>query len=227
MKQFANLIVRTTALSVALVVASVVGAQDAFIESTRLLPDTTQGFVVIDDLTELESAWHRVSMGKLLETSEMQPIQESLRTSIDNWLVQQGGNVSIRLEDLGRITTGQLVLAWLSSSELRHPYRICLLADTRGQDALTKDAIERAEGDLKKRGATLKKETIDGQEVHVYTMPTKPGHLDIDQVAYCRADGRLIISDRWTQSKIFSPPSKPVVLKRQYSIQMITQPYKR
>ncbi len=126
----------------------------------------------------------------------MQPIQESLRTSIDNWLVQQGGNVSIRLEDLGRITTGQLVLAWLSSSELRHPYRICLLADTRGQDALTKDAIERAEGDLKKRGATLKKETIDGQEVHVYTMPTKPGHLDIDQVAYCRADGRLIISDR-------------------------------
>ncbi len=175
---------------------SAASGQDGYVLSTDLLPNTTQGFVAVDDLSELEAAWQRTNLGKLFETPEMRPIEKSVGESIDNWLSQHGGNLSIRLGELRKITSGQLVVVWMSSEELRHPYRVCLLADTRGEDEASLKAMAQAESDLKKRGAQIKEETVDGQVIKTFTLPTKPGHLDFDQMAYTRFEGRLIIGDR-------------------------------
>ena len=163
----------------------------------KLLPDSVAGLVRVPDVPAFCEAFKTTNAGKLLEDPKMQPFIEAQRERAKNYLESANTKIGIKLDDIYHIGSGEAVLAWLRfDNDRRRPFAIVAIADVRGRQKESVDAIEKIDTDLKAGGWNRTDKKHRDETIRVYNIKPKPGQLKVEQIAICLNDVRIIASDR-------------------------------
>ncbi len=172
------------------------GAADDYIPALSLVPDTAAGVARIPHVPVFCEAWKTTTLGSLLEDAAMKPFVDFQRERSQQQATTLGVNVGVRPRDIYEVASGEVVVAWLPFSDPRRPYALALIADIRGNQNATGKVIDQVDRDLRAGGATVKVKKFGDESISIYTLPTVPGQIKIDEVAITFNADRLIAADR-------------------------------
>ncbi|WP_153559179.1 membrane or secreted protein [Roseimaritima sediminicola] len=171
-------------------------AEGSFVSAVELLPETTGGYLRVLDLPAACEAWERTTLSNLGTAPVMQPFWEAQEESADRQLEAGGLKIGLRITDLYDISSGEVLLGWMSYPDPKRPFTACLITDIRGRQARAEQALATLDENMKSRKATRRDVAHQGQTIRVYTLPKAPGQFKLEQIAVTIGDQRLIASDR-------------------------------
>ncbi len=171
-------------------------AADAFVSAVRLLPATTGGYLRAIDMPSLCKAWDQTTLSNLGTDPAMKPFWDAQEATAERQLEAGGLKVGLTLNDLYDVSSGEIVIGWLSYPDPKRPYTVCLVTDIRGRRARADEALATLDQNMKARQATRKDLTHRDQTIRLYTLPKAPGQFKIEQIAITLDDERLMASDR-------------------------------
>jgi len=182
-----------------------------------LLPETTAGYLRAIDMPTLCDAWDKTTLSNIRTAPSMKPFWDAQQASTEQQLLAAGVKVGLRLPDLYDMSSGEVVLAWLTYPDPKRPYAISLITEIEGRRAQADKALATLESDMRARQAKRSDVTHLGQTIRVYTMPKAPGQFKLDQIAVTLNDNRLIASDRATTVKLLldaedGKPATPLLI---------------
>jgi len=166
------------------------------IDPIRLIPESAAGAVRVPNVPEFCAAWKMTTVSAFGKDPAMQPFVEAQKVRAEQELLAADLKVGIKLRDLLEIASGEAVLAWLPFKDPKRPYSIAVIADIRGLKQKAEAAIDQVDKDLIAGGAKRTDVKYGDETVRVYAIKSKPGQLNLDQVAICLNDDRIIASDR-------------------------------
>jgi hypothetical protein len=177
---------RTLALSLALGLAFTTTAAAAP-PLDRLLPVDTTEYALAPDLAKLEAGFHLTQFGRLWKEPALQPFRADASTEMLGWL-EIPGRLGMNWTDLLSVLSGETACGTFPISDYRIG-RVALIDSTGRADAVA--ARMAAAADKARRiGGSVTQQTIAGQAVTVYYMPSPKGnHMTI---AVFRKDDVLV-----------------------------------
>ena len=170
---------------------------DPYQAAIKLLPDTVAGLVRVPDVPAFCDGFKKTNVGQLLDDPKMQPFIESQRERAVNYFESVNHKIGIKLDDIYHIASGEAVLAWLRfDNDRRRPFAVVSIADVRGRQKQSVDAIDKIDTDLKAGGWNRTDKKFRDETLRVYDIKPKPGQLKVEQIVICLNDVRIIASDR-------------------------------
>ncbi|MDR1479603.1 MAG: hypothetical protein LBJ00_11750 [Planctomycetaceae bacterium] len=139
---------------------------DASVPADKLFPDSTKGFVAIQDLKLLVEQWKKTQIGLLLQDPIMKPFREDFGSQLEKRMENQLG---LNLEGIDQLPSGEVAFGMISIPETIPGYVFTMdTADRRGQvanyiDGLTKKFLA--------IGVKRSVEKYKDDEIIVFTFP--------------------------------------------------------
>lgn len=169
---------------------------ETIVSGLEMLPATTGGYVRVVDMPALCSAWDETNLSQLTELAEMQPFWEAQQAFAKKQLLAAGVKVGLRLPDLYEMSSGEVVVGWLTFRDPKRPYSVCLITDIRGRREQAEQALATLDQSMQQREAQRTDQQYAGRTLRVYTLPKQPGQFIIDRIAVTLDQNQLIASDR-------------------------------
>ena len=157
----------------ALICGSAAGVAAAAPLHEALLPETTQGFVLVEDVEQFRESWERTQFGQLLEDPVMQPFVEDLRDQLKNRLSRLDNRLGLTIEDLEGVPGGALTMAAIQPAE--GEAAMAVLVDITGHEPQAQALLEKIETRMAEQKATRQTRTASDAELAVYTLPPGEG----------------------------------------------------
>lgn len=148
-----------------------------------LLPSNTQAVVWIPSTDQLLEKWNRTQLSELVQDESIAPFFEGKRQEIEQKFLEAGWRLTIKPEDVGQYSTGQLAFAWMDQKDPVKPYSMVLIADVENDVDINAAMVKDFEEQLETKKATIQKLAYGKLEVKQYTLPPRPGEY-IKQVSY-------------------------------------------
>ena len=148
-----------------------------------LLPTNTQAVIWVPSADELMDRWSRTQLSELIQDESIAPFFQEKREELEARFLEAGWRLSIRPEDVGQYSTGQLGFAWTDSDKPVKPYGMMLIADVENDPVLNARMMKEFEDKLDPDKS--KKKVISHGDIKItqYILPPRPGEY-IKQVSH-------------------------------------------
>lgn len=140
-----------------------------------LLPSNTQAVVWIPNSEQLMEKWSRTQLSELVQDESIAPFFEGKRQEIEKRFLEAGWRLSIKPEDVGQYSTGQLAFAWTNREDPVKPYTMMLLCDVENDADINAKMIEGFEKQLESQKATKQQLSHNDLAINKYTLPPRAG----------------------------------------------------
>ena len=163
-------------------------------QSEKLLPDTTQGFLVVKNAHTFASELEYTNFGTMFQQEEVRKAIESIEKQIQAILKEK--KISIGdFHDFAQVASGEVSFAVLTPDE--KTMGVCLLVETAEEnDGQAKKLIENIGKELKARGAKVKKTfKVNESTVFPYEIEKKNGIVDPVNAYYALAKNWMVITN--------------------------------
>ena len=148
-----------------------------------ILPPNTQAVVWVSSTEQLMEKWDRTQLAELIRDEAVAPFFEGKRQEIEQKFLEAGWRLTIKPEDVGQFSAGQLAFAWTDRDDPVKPYSMILIGDIENDADINADMIKAFEKQLDERKAKKQTLSFEGITINQYTLPPRPGEY-IKQVSY-------------------------------------------
>jgi len=141
-------------------------------KAADLLPASTQAFATLPNSAGFLKNWKQTQLGQLADDPQMAEFWSNQQEEIRRRLASAGWQLSLKVEDLENLCSGQAALGLISRPETTEkPFSLALIIDVADrQDALDK-FFQRVNSDMESQKGTLKIIESKGLEVKHYSIP--------------------------------------------------------
>jgi hypothetical protein len=146
------------------------------LRSERLLPATTVGFAVLEDLEDLSDHWDKTQLGKLMKDPVMTPFAEDIRRQFKQRWSRFDERLGLTIDDLRGVPSGEIAVATIQPR--RREAATAVLVDVTGRTTEAEQLLEKVSASLLREGA--KRETFEvlDTKVIVFELPERPADAD-------------------------------------------------
>ncbi len=159
----------------------------------KIFPRDTRFLITVTNFRQLETAWKRTELGKLLADPVMQPFREHLQQQIDSKRWGLKTRLGITFEEVRSIPTGEVSVGIIELGE--EQFALVFVADVRGKvrdaEALVAKAAERLQVDGAKR-AKIQIASVTADE---FTFPVTDTPRPRRPAICCLHQGLVILAD--------------------------------
>lgn len=141
----------------------------SFVESERVLPATTRGWLSIADPKAFRASFRETNYGELINDPALEPFVKSVEKQIREGGRDRLGKLGLTLEDLAKIPGGEIAVALVEPAA--GTAATLVLVDTTGREDEAKQLVERIVTRLVERGATKLPADNAAPDVVVYALP--------------------------------------------------------
>ena len=141
--------------------------------ASRLVPDTTRGFVSVPDFREIEASFDKTEIGRLVATPEMKPFFEDLETQINEQVGQTGVRLGINWGQLADVVAGEVAVATIEPQKHTQRHALALIVDVTGRQKEVQNLMQSIAVRMQKRKATPGQRTVRGTKITTYAIPPR------------------------------------------------------
>ena len=134
----------------------------------QLLPPMTKGYISFPSVGKMRDRWARTQIGQLVADPVMQPFTQDVRNQIRNQLIDDRFHLSLELDQLMNICSGELCIATILPKDDATGHASVILVNVKDNQAATLEFLAEAAAQLDSKGGKRTVQQINGQEVVVY-----------------------------------------------------------
>lgn len=162
--------------------------------AAKMFPDTTQGLVSLPSTPRFTDHWNKTQLGKLASDEILKDFWATQRAEIEKRISDAGWQLSLKVEDLQDVATGQTSVGWILRDGAK-PYSIALVVDIAPDATQAKSILDKVSKNMEARHATKSEWEHDGAKVTKFLVPTATDEKKMVESHYVIAGGQLIAAD--------------------------------
>lgn len=169
------------------------------IGSEHFLPQTTKAWLSVSSIRDLEVALSESEMGQLAKDPDLEPVVESIRGQVTDWLDQRNVKFALNMEKLDTLSDGEICFAGIlnklgtQAESVRHA--IVVIADTRGHKQDVELLLEDVAKDMLVRGATRTEIEVHGEKATRWDLKKPRGIASRETAFFAEVEQRLVVCD--------------------------------
>ena len=169
--------------------------------AATMLSADTQALFSLPDSPKFFESWDKTQLGKLAADDALKQFWKNQREEIQDRFQEAGWQLSLEIEDLNEISSGQTTLAWISRAkdaakpDPAKPYSIAMIVDVGGKEDAVNKLLQRIDTQLKAKNATSKVADVSGAKVKKYSFPKIAGEPRIRESFYTLSKNQLLATD--------------------------------
>lgn len=167
--------------------------------SKDLLPNTTRGYVAVENLPALVESWRQTQLGRLFADPVMEPFLDHLHGQLSQRVAEAGDRLGIAVADLEGLSSGEFSLALVAAPDGEPG--VVMLVDITGHEERAEELLKKVAANLAGKGATRSEQKIDETTVTIYDIPLPGESGQRRQAVYCRKSGILCLTDHLEVTK--------------------------
>ncbi|MEI6526983.1 MAG: hypothetical protein WCP62_13210, partial [Planctomycetota bacterium] len=141
-------------------------------KAVDLFPSSTQAFAALPNSSGFLKNWKQTQLGELADDERMKEFWSNQQEELRRRLASAGWQLSLKIEDLENLCSGQAALGLISRPEVTEkPFSLALLIDVADRAEALETFFKRVGTDMESQKGTLKKLDIGGIEVKHYSIP--------------------------------------------------------
>jgi len=169
--------------------------------SDILLPNTTKGYVSIQDVDLLRAQFEKTQLSKLLNDPLMKPFVEDVRKQIESKIGKTDIRLNIKLDDLKGVHGGEVCLAVIQPGGDVKQHALALLVDVTGHLAQANALLAKIDKQLQEQKAKRTEQKIDAATLVSYELPKKRGATVAQRAFYFVHQNQLVATDHEATAK--------------------------
>lgn len=174
---------------------SVLGA-DSLTRADHMFPAETQAFVALPDSEGFFANWSKTELGKLAADERLRKFWTSQQTEIRNRISNAGWQLSLKVDDLAEICTGQAAMGWIARPDVTaKPYSVGLLVDVEGRAAQVERFLARIDEEMSAKKATGESVDVGGVSVQHYVLPKLVNDTRVRDSYHVVSKGQFLAAD--------------------------------
>lgn len=172
------------------VLSSAVWAQGP-VPGEQLLPKTTKGALLIDDVDQLDRQWHETELGKLMADPVMEPFVRDLRRQLQERLSRFRERLGLSLDDLRGVPSGSLAVAVVQPA--KDQAAVALMMEVKGHLPQARELLTKVSTNLTKQGATKTAHDFEGISLLLFDVPADRD-FPAGQIAYVLLEDQSLLA---------------------------------
>ncbi len=169
--------------------------------SDVLLPDTTKGYVSVEDVDLLRTEFEKTQLGVLANDPLMKPFVEDLRKQIESKMGKTEVQLNINLDDLKDVYGGEVCLAVIQPGGDAEKHAMVLLVDVTGHLKQANALLADIDKQLQAQKAKRSEQKIDGATLISYVLPKERGAKEAQSAFYFVHNDQLCATDNEDTAK--------------------------
>ena len=171
-------LLRQSLLIVGLAWCGLAGSAISQTKSESFLPDTTQGVLIVSDVSEFVNGFNSTQLGELYGNPEITVFFESIQGKLDKQLAKKGFEFGAKTDEVLNIVSGEMSIALIRPTA--KDSAVCFLAnvadDPEGAENLLKKAAEK----IKTKGGKDAEGFKEGDvEINAMALPREKGDREV------------------------------------------------
>lgn len=161
-----------------------------------LLPASTQAFTALPKSSEFIKNWRETQLGQLADDERMKDFWSNQQEELRRRLAAAGWQLSLKIEDLENLCSGQAALGLISRPEVTEkPFSLALIVDVADRAEALEKFFQRVGIDMESQKGVLKKIDANGVEVKHYSIPKLSADGRARDSYFAVSKDQLLISD--------------------------------
>ncbi|MFN6300586.1 MAG: hypothetical protein ACK42H_00175 [Planctomycetota bacterium] len=161
-----------------------------------LLPASTQAFTALPKSSEFIKNWRETQLGQLADDERMKDFWSNQQEELRRRLAAAGWQLSLKIEDLENLCSGQTALGLISRPEVTEkPFSLALIVDVADRAEALEKFFQRVGVDMESQKGVLKKIDANGVEVKHYSIPKLSADGRARDSYFAVSKNQLLISD--------------------------------
>jgi hypothetical protein len=161
-----------------------------------LLPASTQAFTALPKSSEFIKNWRETQLGQLADDERMKDFWSNQQEELRRRLAAAGWQLSLKIEDLENLCSGQAALGLISRPEVTEkPFSLALIVDVADRAEALEKFFQRVGVDMESQKGVLKKIDANGVEVKHYSIPKLSADGRARDSYFAVSKNQLLISD--------------------------------
>ncbi|MFN9464443.1 MAG: hypothetical protein ACK6B2_14670 [Planctomycetota bacterium] len=161
-----------------------------------LLPASTQAFTALPKSSEFIKNWRETQLGQLADDERMKDFWSNQQEELRRRLAAAGWQLSLKIEDLENLCSGQAALGLISRPEVTEkPFSLALIVDVADRAEELEKFFQRVGIEMESQKGVLKKIDANGVEVKHYSIPKLSADGRARDSYFAVSKNQLLISD--------------------------------
>ena len=161
-----------------------------------LLPASTQAFTALPKSSEFIKNWRETQLGQLADDERMKDFWSNQQEELRRRLAAAGWQLSLKIEDLENLCSGQAALGLISRPEVTEkPFSLALIVDVADRAEALEKFFQRVGVDMESQKGVLKKIDANGVEAKHYSIPKLSADGRARDSYFAVSKNQLLISD--------------------------------
>ena len=161
-----------------------------------LLPASTQAFTALPKSSEFIKNWRETQLGQLADDERMKDFWSNQQEELRRRLAAAGWQLSLKIEDLENLCSGQAALGLISRPEVTEkPFSLALIVDVADRAEALEKFFQRVGVDMESQKGALKVIDANGIEVKHYSIPKLSADGRARDSYFAVSKDQLLISD--------------------------------
>ncbi|MFM9064622.1 MAG: hypothetical protein ACKOOI_16545, partial [Pirellula sp.] len=161
-----------------------------------LLPASTQAFTTLPKSSEFIKNWRETQLGQLADDERMKDFWSNQQEELRRRLAAAGWQLSLKIEDLENLCSGQAALGLISRPEVTEkPFSLALIVDVADRAEALEKFFQRVGIDMESQKGALKVIDANGIEVKHYSIPKLSADGRARDSYFAVSKDQLLISD--------------------------------
>ena len=165
-------------------------------KATELLPAQTQAYASLPNSNGFLKSWRDTQLGKLAGDERMKEFWSSQQEEIRRRLASAGWQMSMQLDDLENLCSGQAAVGLISRPEVADkPYSLAIVIDVAGKDDAVSKFFDRVDTEMKGQKASTDMIDADGVKIKHYRVPKGSAEGRERDSYFAVSRGQMFVSD--------------------------------
>lgn len=169
---------------------------DGLTRADHMFPAETQAFLALPDSEGFLANWSKTELGKLAADDRLREFWDSQQTEIRNRISSAGWQLSLKVDDLAEICSGQAAMGWIARPDVTaKPFSVGLLVDVEGRVAQVERFLARIEKEMNEKNATAETVALDGVAIQHYVLPKRGNDTRARDSYHVVSKGQFLAAD--------------------------------
>lgn len=165
-------------------------------KAVDLFPASTQAFASLPNASGFLKNWKQTELGRLADDEQMKDFWANQQEELRRRLASAGWQLSLKIEDLENLCSGQTALGLISRPEVTEkPFSLALVIDVAGREEVLEKFFQRVSSDMESQKGTLKTIDASGIEVKHYSIPKLAADGRARDSFFAVSKNQLLIAD--------------------------------
>jgi hypothetical protein len=163
--------------------------------SESWLPASTKGYITVEDMNEMLSAFEHTGFGMMVKDQTMKAFIQDLEKQVSERFGVTGVRIGLSWNDVKSVCAKDACVAFIRPDDTVQKHSIATIVNVEGKDEEVKVLLDKIDESMKVRKAKVRTETWFTLPVSIYSVPTQNRKISSFDVAILVHKNFLIAAD--------------------------------